>query len=210
MPRRPGQLAAAPPLGTAWPLPIMTVDAGVTLYRFTRLQFPDPAYFGRGPLFRFDAPDHSFGVCYLGTSLDCYLLEVLTPIYRAATTPHVIVHRAQLASYYAARATLTRPLRLAYLADDGLARLGIDQRHTGGDDYDLSGAWALSIHAHDDAPDGIFYPSRHHNGLYSVALFERARAAVAFTRWGDRGDPRVPDLWSEMTRVLRRFVIAVL
>jgi hypothetical protein len=43
------------------------------LYRLTRIQFPDPAYFGRAALFRFDAPDRSFGVCYLGTSLDCCL-----------------------------------------------------------------------------------------------------------------------------------------
>ena len=45
--------------------------------------------------------------------------------------------------------TVTRPLRLAYLADERLVQLGIDQRHTGGDDfdrYDLSSTWALAIH----------------------------------------------------------------
>ena len=52
-------------------------------YRLTRLHFPDPPSFGRAALFRFDAPDRSFGVCYLGTSLDCCLLEVMTPTYRA-------------------------------------------------------------------------------------------------------------------------------
>jgi hypothetical protein len=180
------------------------------LYRLTRLHFPDPAYFGRAAVFRFDAPDRSFGVCYLGTSLDCCLLEVMTPTYRPTAVPHLIITRAQLASYYAATATVMRPLRLAYLADEGLVQLGIDQRHTGGDDYDLSGTWALAIHGHDAIPDGIFYPSRHHNGLYSVALFERARDAVAFRRWGTLGDRGVPDLWTETTRVLQRFAIAVL
>jgi len=96
-----------------------------------RVQFPDPAYFGRGPLFRFDAPDRSFGVCYLGTSLDCCVLEVLTPTFRPTATPHLIVTRDQLSLYYAARAMLSRSLSLAYLADDGLTQLGIDQRHTG-------------------------------------------------------------------------------
>lgn len=182
----------------------------MALYRLTRIQFPDPAYFGRGPLFRFDAPDRSFGVCYLGTSLDCCVLEVLTPTFRPAATPHLIVTRDQLSSYYAAKATLSRAVRLAYLADDGLTQLGIDQRHTGGDDYDLSGAWSLAIHDHVTAPDGIFYPSRHHNGLYSVALFDRARDAIAFTRWGVLGDQSVPDLWSETARIVQRFNIALL
>jgi hypothetical protein len=50
------------------------------LYRLTRLHFPDPAYFGRAALFRFDAPDHSFGVCYLGTRLDrCLLVRDAAP-----------------------------------------------------------------------------------------------------------------------------------
>ena len=83
------------------------------LYRLARVQFPDPAYFGRAALFRFDAPDRSFGVCYLGTSLDCCLLEVMTPTYRATTVPHLIIIRAQPSSYYAATVTVTLPLRLA-------------------------------------------------------------------------------------------------
>lgn len=210
MGRRPRQAPALPPTGTTWPLPRITVDAGTELYRLTRLQFPDPAYFGRAVLFRFDAPDRSYGVCYLGTSLDCCLVEVLTPAYRPHQQPPLIVAQAQLTSYYAAIATLLRPLQLAYLADEGLIQLGIDQRHTGGDDYDLAGTWSLAIHGHASRVDGIFYPSRHHNGLYSVALFERSASAVGFRRWGSLGDRAVLDLWTETTRVLHRFNIAVL
>ncbi len=210
MGRGPQQPPALPPAGTTWPLPLITVDAGTELYRLTRRQFPDPAYFGRGLLFRFDAPDRSYGVSYLGTSLDCCVVEVLTPTYRPRQQPPLIVAQAQVTSYYAAIATLIRPLQLAYLADEGLVQLGIDQRHTGGDDYDLSGAWSLAIHGHTSMVDGIFYPSRHHNGLYSVALFERAAPAVRFRRWGILGDRTVPGLWHETTRVLHRFSIAVL
>ena len=131
MARRPHQPPTRPPPGTSWPLPLLVVAAGTVLYRLTRLHFPDPAYFGRAALLRFDAPDRSFGVCYLGTSLDCCLLEVLTPTYRPTAIPHLIVARAQLASYYAATVMVTRPLRLAYPADEGLVPLGIDQRATG-------------------------------------------------------------------------------
>ncbi len=116
-------------------------------------------------------------------------------------------------AYYAAKVTLKLDLRLAYLADDGMVKLGIDQRHTGGDDYNLSGAWAAAIHAHDSGVDGIFYSSRHHNLLYSIsiALFDRAQSKVTFVRWGNTlGDNFSPDLWSETARVLKRFQIAVI
>jgi hypothetical protein len=138
------------------------------------------------------------------------MVEVLTPIYRPAHAPPLVIAHAQLTSYYAAIVTATRPLRLAQLADEGLVQLGIDQRHTGGDDYDLAGAWSLAIHNHSAAVDGIFYASRHHNGLYSVALFERAASAVTFRRWGTLGDPTAPDLWSETARVVARFGVALL
>ncbi len=46
--------------------------------------------------------------------------------------------------------------------------------------------------------------------MYAVALFERARSAVRFERWGDLGDRAVPDLWVELSRLLQRFKIGVL
>lgn len=208
-PRRPAELAALPPPGTSWPLPLLTVAAGRPLYRLTGLRFPEPAFFGRRAVHRFDAPDRSFGVCYLGTSLACCLLEVFPPARQVEGGRRVIA-LDQVRAHYAAIATPVRRLRLAYLADDGLAQLGIDQRVTAGDDYDLSGAWAAALHAHAGGVDGIFYATRHHNGLYAVALFERAREAVRFERWGDLGDRHVPDLWVELTRLLQRFQIGLL
>jgi hypothetical protein len=109
----------------------------------------------------------------------------------------------------AAICTVVEPLALAYLADDGLAQSGIDQRVTGGDDYDLSQAWTAAIHAHDGRVDGIFYPSRHHNAIYSVALFERGQDKVAFERWGTLGGRRRRALWRETERALTRFGIGV-
>ncbi len=207
--RRPADPPAFPPPGTNWPLPTLTVPAGRPLFRLTRSRFPDPAFFGRRATGRFDAPDRSFGVCYLGTTLACCLLEVL-PLGQHGASGRRFVTAAQLRDYYAAIATPSRPLRLAWLADDGLARLGIDQRVTGGDDYDLSGTRAAAIHGHTGLVDGIFYATRHHNRLYAIALFERAREAVRFERWGGLGDPDVPDLWVDLAGLLQRFEIALL
>jgi hypothetical protein len=184
------------------------VAAGTRFFRLNLRRYPDPAYFGRGALHRFDAPDGSFGVCYLGTTLDCCVLEVLRPPRRPGSTARVLP-LAQLRDYYAASCTVREPLVLAYLASDGLAQAGIDQRVTGGDDYDLSRAWSAAIHAHEGQVDGIFYPSRHHNGLYAVALFERARSKVVFDRWGTLGARPRRALWSETERALSRFGIGV-
>jgi hypothetical protein len=101
---------------------------------------------------------------------------------------------AQLLDYYAAIAILVRPLRLAWLTDDGLARRGIDQWVTGGNDYDMSCALAAAIRGRAAPVDKIFYTTRHHNRVYSEPLFERAPAAV----------------WVEVAGLLRQVVIVLL
>jgi hypothetical protein len=104
------------------------------LYRLTLVRHPDPAYFGRAPVNRFDAPDGSYGDCYLGTTLDCCVAELLLRVLaRDEPAGTYLLHPDQLRQYYAAWVSLARPLRLAWLADDGLVHLGIDQRVTGGD-----------------------------------------------------------------------------
>jgi hypothetical protein len=209
VPPRPSERPAAPPLGDDWFLPAITVPPHTRLFRLNLRKFGDPAYFGRRAVYRFDAPDGSFGVCYLGTTLDCCVLEVLRPA-RDPGARQRLLSRRQLREYFVAIATVREPLLLAYLADDGLAQAGIDQRVTAGDDYALSQAWAAAIHAHRGTVDGIFYATRHHNALYAVALFERARGKVALERWGVLGDRRTRDLWHETARILERFRIALL
>lgn len=185
-------------------MPILELSRNERLFRLVRTEYSDPAYFGREATYRFDARDGSYGVCYLGTTLDCCFLEVLSA-ERDPHTQRLFVTMAALRGYYAATAHLQRPLRLAYLADDGLAHIGIDQRVTGGDDYRLSQIWGQAVHGHESMVDGLFYATRHHNRLYAVALFERARNAVEFTRWGVLSDQGDKTLWDETTRIAERF-----
>ncbi|MBI3977577.1 MAG: RES family NAD+ phosphorylase [Chloroflexi bacterium] len=206
-PSHPATRPRYPPTGNDWRLPILSVDAGVALFRLTRVRHASPDFFGKTKSFRFDAPDRSFGVCYLGTSLDCCFLEVFDP--DPTHELHRSISECSLKQYYVAKVAVLRNLRLAYLADDGLARLGIDLRVTGGDSYRLSRSWAKAIHSHLAGVDGIFYPSRHHNALYSIALFDRAGDAVAFDVWGKLGDATVADLRVETSRILSRFHIDV-
>jgi len=122
-----------------------------------------------------------------------------------------LVEATDLRLRYVSRATSTDTLEVAFFADDGLSLNGIDLRVTGGDDYGLSQRWSGAIHAHHPVVDGILDASRHHNGLYCVALFERARTRVTFDRprWGVLGDPGSPDLYGETAALLRRFHIQI-
>jgi hypothetical protein len=96
------------------------------------------------------------------------------------------------------------------MAGNGLDALGIDQRVTGGDDYDLSRRWAAAVHTNIANVDGIYYPWRHHNALHSVALFERAQSAIDVIEWGRLGDPEILDLWVRLSTFLDRFAIGLI
>jgi hypothetical protein len=189
-------------------LQTIAMPPGTRLFRLSRVVYPNAEFYGRNARFRFDAPDRSFGVCYCGTSLDAAFLEVLRPAVMLRGSRRLI-HESYLAQYYATVVHAIQPLVLAHLADDGLALNGIDQRVTAGDDYTLSQRWSKAIHDHHLSADGILYATRHHNALYAVALYERARQKVVFAvpHWGVLGDRQTPDLWDEMSRILERFGI---
>lgn len=108
MPPRPAERPTTPPGGDDWPLPAIAVPPGTRLFRLNLRRFDDPAYFGRRGVYRFDPPDRSFGVCYLGTTLDCCLLEVLLPARRPKSRERSL-SRGQLREYDAAIATVVDP-----------------------------------------------------------------------------------------------------
>lgn len=91
-----------PPWGQTWRLPVIEVPAGTNFYRTNDVRYPDPAYFGREPTYRFNAPDRSYGVCYFGTSLTCALIETLA-ISRPDTGPWFVT-LAELGRRYVSRA----------------------------------------------------------------------------------------------------------
>jgi hypothetical protein len=108
VPRRPG-----------WILHTLQFPAPLRLYRITRVVYPDPAYYGRGRLFRFDAPDASYGVCHFGTSLAAALIEAV-PLALVAASGERLVEASDLRTRYASRATSVEPLELAAVFVTGL------------------------------------------------------------------------------------------
>src|SRR5437660_715545 len=96
----------APPTGTDWKLYLLPpIAPGTPLYRFNLTAYPDPAHFGRHMKARFDAPDASYGVCYLGDSLDCCYLETLHDRAAWINTPAdqiLVISERLVRQYYAA------------------------------------------------------------------------------------------------------------
>lgn len=157
------------------------------------------AYFGTGKSGRFDDPASHFGVCYLGTNFDSAFIETVYPTrpesdssfptYRYVTTD-------ELRQRYLAEVRPLRPLHVARLVGSALWTSGIDLRITGGNDYSSSQAWSRAIYERRELVDGIVYPSRHNNQIYSVALFDRSQDAVEFRKSGALFDPvAAPRVW---------------
>jgi hypothetical protein len=207
---RPAERPRRPPRRPGWVLHTVQFSSPLQLYRITRVAHTNPAYYGRARTYRFDAPDAGYGVCYFGTSLPAAFMETI-PL---ALDPHSgdhLIESSDLSTRYASLTSSNQPLELAFFADDGLALNGIDQRVTGGDNYNLAQRWSGAIHTYHPLVDGIFYASRHHNRLYCVALFERASDKVTFDRphWGVLGDPASPDLFGQTAALLRRFRVHI-
>lgn len=117
--RGPSTALRRPPSGTAWRLHKIIIPTGTALFRLNGAGYPDPANYGRACRWRFDSPDGSYGVCYLGTTLDVCFLEVLR-IRHDTTTGRAVLLQRDLDQYDTFLAITREPLTLAWLAGSGL------------------------------------------------------------------------------------------
>ncbi len=137
-----------------------------------------PVFFGKSGLYRFDAPDGSYGVLYAGTDLFCAFIESLikNPGCRVVTT-------TELKARAVAELKADRVLRLIDLTLSGaLMRMGADSRLFSAD-HTAARLWSKALHDHPIVADGILYPSRLDPVRQAVALFsDRAPSFVELSR----------------------------
>lgn len=156
-------------------VPLLEVSEGTILYRIHRRSLgalfyhrdADPAR-----LQRWDAPDASYGVCYLAFEDHIAFVETML---RDLTLDAVSEEDLDLRSL--ALIEVTKPLRLARMCNEHLWPMGADESSVQGS-YDVTWDWSAAIHAHSVGADGICYRARHDASGYAVALFERARRQV--------------------------------
>ena len=110
------------------------------LLRIARTPGTDAFAFRRTALFRFDAPDATFGVLYAAFDFRTAFAETLVrdaPRARPASE-RIMLELAELQTRVVvpmASGVVARPLKLAKLLDGGLVAARIDNRIASADDY---------------------------------------------------------------------------
>jgi hypothetical protein len=158
-------------------LAIGEIPAGSILYRIHRAA-AGVLYFGprtdprlRG---RWDSPDDGYGVCYLAHQGHTAFSETLL----RELDREELSESGDLAPRSLARIQVDRTLRLARMHGPGLRQMKATAAVVQGS-YDVTWAWSHALHEHPDRVDGIVYRARHDDDDLAVALFERAREAIA-------------------------------
>jgi hypothetical protein len=159
-------------------LSVRKLAAGTVLFRAHRHDL-GPIWFGPAakskPKYRFDAPDGSFRVCYLGLSERAAFVEGV--LHKAV--PRRIISGRKLSERGISDVLVVEQLRVARLHGRYLIPTGADNTVTHGEPYEIvSHPWAKVLHDHKDQVDGILYTARHDEDELALALFHRAETKI--------------------------------
>ncbi len=141
------------------------------LWRIHQSNF-NAIFFGKTRANRFDAPDRSFGVMYLG--LDAY--SCFTETF-GQQTGNNFVTLEELSKNSIAKIKMHRAVKLIDITGAGLARIRADNRLTTGP-HALAQRWAKAIYNHREKVDGLYYRTCHDPSWYSIALFDRLEKSI--------------------------------
>lgn len=163
--------ALFPPLPVQLPRELLRE---AVLMRVARLAFAssEPS-FRNAAVYRFDAPDKSFGTLYAARDFATCFFETIV----REGGPEI--PRSEYESRGVACLLVDAlKLRLVPLHGDGAKQLGLNLAQLASADYSVTQALAKEIHDHPEQPHGIVYRSRFDDGAFAVVLFERARPHV--------------------------------
>ena len=157
-------------------LPLSSLQPPEVLYRIQHETYPEPLFFGRTGLNRWDCPadaDPPYGVLYTALTPKSAFYETLGHAIKKQIFSDLELKERALWTI-----VLRQPLTLVDLTADGLAQLQVDIRLTSTRELSLPQAWSRAFYAHPSQPDGIRYVSRHQPQLQCAALFERAKGKL--------------------------------
>ena len=145
----------------------LSYNNGLNYYRLNRIDYNSAIYFDRSGEGRFDGAKQSYGICYLGETIEAAFIECFGRQLGIKFLTQEFIKSRNLFIV-----SSERQLKLVDLFGSGLAKLGADKRLTGGN-YDLSRKWAEAIYQHPERVDGIRYYSRHDDTQLCCGLFDR-------------------------------------
>jgi len=180
---RPGPHPPPPPDLAKQELPIVRIDVDWwRIHTATR----SALYWGLDPprqsSERWDSPDRSYGVLYVGHDEFAAFIETL-----GQNTGIRIIQTADLATRRLSRIVVSRPLDLVPVTGQYLAQMGVDSRLFAAD-HAIAQQWSEAIYRHPQAPDGVLYPARHDQTRLCAALFDRVQSAVSAISGGRLDD----------------------
>jgi len=189
-----------PPLGDYSQLRLKTVRKNTVFYRITKPGYPTPLYFNETKDGRYNAPDGSYGVCYMADSVECAFAESIghsvAVRFQPARVKLLDVSELRAVNVFQVKATDT--LRCVSLYSAGLPSLSLDNRiNTSPPPYKTPQAWSKWIHESPNKPGGILYHSRHLPDGKCTAVFSRFERHLS---WEDLGplidwSDRKMDIW---------------
>lgn len=155
-------------------LSIRSLTVDTILYRAHRAD-RDAIWFGPAagdpPRYRFDSPDGSYQVCYLGLTERTAFVEGV--VHRAI--PRRIISEKTLAARAISEVHIVEKIRAARLHGKYLIPTGATNAVTHGEPYEtVSQPWSKAIHEHPDHVDGILYSAKHDESQIALVLFDRA------------------------------------
>lgn len=160
---------------------LRTLEAGRLLAR-VHPRGKGVLFFGPGPdsppEHRFDAPDGSYGVCYLAHTARGAFAETFLRDPETAGRRIRILTASTLAAYEVTEVELNLPLQVARLHGPGLAWRGVTASVSSTPLYEETRELSARIHAEPPATAGIEYRCRQDDDELAVALFDRARPAL--------------------------------
>ena len=154
---------------------------------------------GRPPVNRFDDPSGEYRTCYLSTRIAGAFAETFL-----RNPPVRILALSDLATRQVSSVEVLRKIRLVALHGTGLSRIGLTAEIVNQKAYGRSRHLARELWLHPNRPDGIIYRCRHDDSAFSIALFDRARDAVASV-----GHQTLVDDLDQLAKLLKRYGVAL-
>jgi hypothetical protein len=157
-----------------------------TYYRLNPAIYDSAIHFDRSGHGRFDSKNTSYGICYLGETIEVTFIESF-----GRQLGVNFISQEFIKSRHLFEIKSDRSLLLVNLFGAGLTKLGVDSRITNGGDYRVSRAWCEAIYHHPQKVDGIRYFSRHDNARLCCGLFTRANFLLSEKNLGNLIDLNV-------------------
>jgi hypothetical protein len=159
------QLGDPPDSLYQWRLPIKKTP--IELIRIAETKHPNPIYWSKLGLNRFDSPSAPLGVYYTGQDFETALIEVFGDRWVTTKT----LNQADLQPYSVHTIQLESVWQVVNLTGKGLSKSGTDANLCTSYNYAVTQKWAIAIMNHPQKPQGIVYHSRHNPKKLNYALF---------------------------------------